>query len=277
MQSQERGNEASHVRSAEAGSVDRTDEGRGAVRRFRSSINALLTPGRRGRLAVAAGMIFCLGLAAAAESTAASQPETRRIDTLAEQSAVARRAGGEAASRSTERGGTTPESTPAKAPQPKAPVPKPAPPKPVRPAPVAGLTQAQMDNANVIVQVGLRNKMPRKALVIAIATAMQESALYNLASGVLPESQRYPHQGVGWDHDSVGLFQQRTSSGWGAVRDLMRPEFAATQFYNALRQVSGWQWMPVTVAAQSVQRSAFPYAYAKHEWLATTVVNAIVR
>jgi hypothetical protein len=113
--------------------------------------------------------------------------------------------------------------------------------------------------------------------VIAVATAMQESQLYNLASDVIPESLRYPHQGTGADHDSVGLFQQRSSVGWGPVRELMRPEYAATQFLAALRNVPGWQRMQLTYAAQAVQYSAFPEAYAKHEGRANAVVNALIR
>ena len=110
---------------------------------------------------------------------------------------------------------------------------------------------------------------------IAVATAMQESTLLNRASEVLPESYRYPHQGTGSDHDSVGLFQQRPSSGWGSVRNLMVPRYAATQFYLALRNVPGWQGMSLTWAAQSVQVSAYPYAYAPHEQRAAAVVAAL--
>ncbi|MEV4759735.1 hypothetical protein AB0J86_32210 [Micromonospora sp. NPDC049559] len=152
--------------------------------------------------------------------------------------------------------------------------PKPA--KPARPKPVAGLTQAQMDNANTIVKVGVRMKVPRKGLIVAIATAMQESNLYNLANASVPESLDYPNQGVGYDNDSVGLFQQRSSSGWGAVADLMRPAYAAEQFFAALLQIPGWQQMSVTSAAQAVQVSAFPDAYAPHEGPATTVVSALL-
>lgn len=147
---------------------------------------------------------------------------------------------------------------------------------PARPRPVAGLTQAQMDNAAIIVRVGREMGLPRRAWIIAVATAMQESNLYNLASGVLPESMNYPNQGVGWDHDSVGLFQQRPSAGWGTVADLMRPAYAATKFYEALRQVPGWQSLPLSVAAQSVQVSAFPDAYAQHEARATQIVDALI-
>ncbi|HEY3007804.1 MAG TPA: hypothetical protein VGJ63_07020 [Micromonosporaceae bacterium] len=132
-----------------------------------------------------------------------------------------------------------------------------------------------MDNAAIIVQVGLAQKMAKQALIIAIATAMQESDLYNLASDVLPESFNYPHQGSGSDHDSVGLFQQRPSSGWGTIAEIMRPAYAAGAFYAALREVIGWQTMSLAGAAQAVQVSAFPDAYAQHEVRATDVVNAL--
>jgi hypothetical protein len=160
---------------------------------------------------------------------------------------------------------------------------KPAPPKKQLPpghvesGPVAGLTDVQMNNAKAIVWTGVDMKMPRRALVIAVATAMQESTLLNRASEVLPESKRYPHQGTGWDHDSVGLFQQRTSTGWGRVDQLMDPAYASQQFYQALMRVPGWQRMPLAVAAQSVQVSAFPDHYAKHESAAQTIVNALTK
>lgn len=111
--------------------------------------------------------------------------------------------------------------------------------------------------------------------MVALATAMQESNLYNLASDVLPESTQYPHQGSGADHDSVGLFQQRPSSGWGTVAELMRPSYAARAFYTALAEIPGWQGMSVTAAAQAVQISAFPDAYAQHEERASTVAAAL--
>jgi hypothetical protein len=171
-----------------------------------------------------------------------------------------------------------PAGTPAPNPSPAGTTAKPAPTKPAVPAkpnPVAGLTQDQMDNAAAIVKVGRTMEISRWGLIIAIATAMQESNLYNLASDVLPESLDYPHQGVGSDHDSVGLFQQRPSSGWGAVVDLMRPAYAAQQFYRALVKVPGWADMALTVAAQAVQVSAYPNAYAKHEQRATAVVDAL--
>jgi hypothetical protein len=140
------------------------------------------------------------------------------------------------------------------------------------PAPVAGLNEVQMRNAGIIVHEGEKRGLSRQAQLVAVATALQESNLYNLASAVLPESMVYPHEGVGADFDSVGLFQQRPSMGWGAIAQLMDPAFAAGMFYTGLMQVPGWDAMPVSVAAQSVQKSAFPDAYAKHQDRAYQIV-----
>ena len=144
------------------------------------------------------------------------------------------------------------------------------------PAPVAGLNQAQMNNAKRIVEAGQAMGLPKRAFVIAIATSMQECNLYNLASTRLPESYSYPNEGSGSDHDSVGLFQQRPSSGWGTVAQIMDPTYAATAFYRVLVTVPGWDSMALTYAAQRVQVSAFPTAYAKHEGRAQAVVDALV-
>jgi hypothetical protein len=144
------------------------------------------------------------------------------------------------------------------------------------PTPVAGLSQQQMNNAKHIVDAGKAMGLPKRAFVIAIATSMQECNLYNLASTVLPESYNYPNEGSGSDHDSVGLFQQRPSSGWGTVAQIMDPTYAATAFYRALIQIPGWDQMALTYAAQRVQVSAFPTAYAKHEVRAQAVVDALV-
>ncbi len=234
-------------------------------------------------MALATGVTCCLGAAGALAATrdTAEAPVPQVAEAVADRALATR---GEAASRSLDRSPspTPPSPTPSASASPKAkpsasPKPKPKKTKtaPARPKPVAGLSQQQMDNAKVIVDVGVDLKVPRQGLVIAVATAMQESTLLNYASGVLPESQDYPHQAIGWDHDSVGLFQQRPSSGWGSVRDLMRPAYAAEAFYQALLEVPGWQEMSLTMAAQAVQISAFPYAYAQHEQRATTVVEAL--
>jgi hypothetical protein len=163
-------------------------------------------------------------------------------------------------------------------PPPPAPEPEPEPepaPEPESVSPVGGLDQRQMDHAATIVAMGQRAGLPEYAYVIAIATALQESYLRNLANPNLPESLNHPNDGTGTDHDSVGLFQQRSSTGWGSVAQLMDPSYAATKFYEALARVSGWQDLAATVAAQAVQRSAYPDAYAKHEPLARQIVAAL--
>lgn len=125
--------------------------------------------------------------------------------------------------------------------------------------PVAGLDANQLTNARTIIGVGRELQVSPRGQVVALATAMQESTLRNLDYG---------------DRDSVGLFQQRPSSGWGSVAELTTPEVSARKFYDALMKVPGWEGMPVTVAAQTVQRSAFPLAYAKWEALATALVQS---
>lgn len=239
--------------------------------------------GRRSpaELAVATSVLFCLGLGAVVEARTAD-PAASKQEIV--QSAQA----DQAASRSMDRaqapqpdnagappqdngGETVPNAVPPQQPEPA----KALPPGHLESGPVAGLSETQMNNAKAIVWTGVDIGMPRRALIIAVATAMQESELLNRASEVLPESKNYPHQGTGWDHDSVGLFQQRTSSGWGPVAKLMDPAYASQQFYYALMRVPGWQRMRVTQAAQAVQVSAFPEHYAKHEGRAKQVVNAL--
>jgi hypothetical protein len=121
----------------------------------------------------------------------------------------------------------------------------------------AQLTAEQRANAQKIIETGKRLGLPPQAWKIAIATALQESSLRNLSGG---------------DRDSVGLFQQRPSQGWGTPAQLQDPNYAATKFYQSLQKVPGWQTMPVTVAAQRVQRSGYPQAYAKWEPLANALV-----
>jgi hypothetical protein len=116
------------------------------------------------------------------------------------------------------------------------------------PAGSVTLDPTQMANAATIAAVGLRLQLPDQALVIALAAALQESKLENLDTG---------------DRDSIGLFQQRPSQGWGSPEDIQDPRYAAKMFYKSLVRVKGWQTMRVTEAAQRVQRSAYPEAYEK--------------
>ncbi|HYN96476.1 MAG TPA: M23 family peptidase, partial [Pilimelia sp.] len=115
----------------------------------------------------------------------------------------------------------------------------------------ATVTADQARNAEVIVAVGARMRVPVRGWVIAIATALQESGLIN-----------HGDLGAANDHDSLGLFQQRPSQGWGTPAQIMTRDYAAGKFYEALLGVPGWQAMPLTAAAQTVQRSAYPDAYA---------------
>ena len=113
-----------------------------------------------------------------------------------------------------------------------------------------GLELDQARAATTIAAVGRREGLPDHAVTIAMATALQESGLHNLDYG---------------DRDSRGLFQQRPSQGWGTAEQVSDPVHAASAFYQRLAQVKGWQTMDVTAAAQAVQRSAAPDAYAKWE------------
>ncbi|MEV1012864.1 M23 family metallopeptidase [Micromonospora sp. NPDC049801] len=151
---------------------------------------------------------------------------------------------------------------------------------PVRPVDITGelprfseYGDAQVRNAAIIIKVGQDMGVPSRGWVIALATAMQESALRNLANSGVPESLSLPHEGVGADHDSLGLFQQRP--GWGSIAERMTPAYTARKFYEKLVKVRSWQRRPLTVVAQQVQVSAYPDAYAKHEELAGKIVDAL--
>ena len=115
---------------------------------------------------------------------------------------------------------------------------------------VVDLSTEQAENATTIVAVGVRRGLPARAASIALATAYQESKLRNLDHG---------------DRDSLGLFQQRPSQGWGTAAQIQDPYYAVNKFYDALVKVDGYQTMRITEAAQKVQRSGFPEAYADHE------------
>jgi murein DD-endopeptidase MepM/ murein hydrolase activator NlpD len=129
---------------------------------------------------------------------------------------------------------------------------------------ISGYGPEQIRNAAVIINIGSDLKLPPRAWVIAVATAMQESRLTNLG-----------HLGKRNDHDSLGLFQQRPSSGWGTPKQVRDPSYASRKFYEKLQRVKNWDKMSLTRAAQKVQRSAYPNAYAKHESIATQIVNML--
>jgi len=127
------------------------------------------------------------------------------------------------------------------------------------------LSEEQKANARTIIGVGQDAGVPEQGWVVALATAMQESTLVNVDYG---------------DRDSLGLFQQRTSQGWGTEAQILDPVLASQAFYGVaahtpnpgLLDIAGWESMPVTEAAQAVQRSAYPDAYARWEALARDIV-----
>lgn len=115
-------------------------------------------------------------------------------------------------------------------------------------------------NAALIVGTTVRRDLPARAGTIGIATALQESWMRNIDFG---------------DRDSLGMFQQRPSQGWGTPEQVMDPVYAVNIFYDHLVRVAGYTEMAVTEAAQAVQRSGFPDAYAKHEPLARGFAQAL--
>jgi hypothetical protein len=121
------------------------------------------------------------------------------------------------------------------------------------------LTTEQAANAATIAAVGKRMGVANHGVTVALATAFQESGLRNLDYG---------------DRDSLGLFQQRPSQGWGTAADIQVPHLAAAEFYRHLVRVRGWESLPLTEAAQRVQRSGAPDAYAQWEEAARTLARA---
>ncbi len=119
------------------------------------------------------------------------------------------------------------------------------------------LDAAQLENARIIMSVGKSMGASNRDLIISLMTAFQESNLKNINYG---------------DRDSVGLFQQRTSQGWGTVQQIMNPQYSSRKFFERLLAIRTRDEMPLTLAAQAVQRSAFPYAYAKWENEARAII-----
>jgi hypothetical protein len=122
------------------------------------------------------------------------------------------------------------------------------------------LTTEQVANAATIAQVGRDRGLPERAVVIALATAQQESRLRNLDYG---------------DRDSLGLFQQRPSAGWGTEAEVQDPVYAAGKFYDHLVQVPDWETRDLTTVADAVQRSAFPLAYRQWTVFAQSLATAL--
>lgn len=125
----------------------------------------------------------------------------------------------------------------------------------------SGLDAEQRANARTIVATVVARGMPTRAAVLAVAAALQESSLRNLPYG---------------DLDSLGLFQQRPSQGWGSALEVMDPTRATDRFLDRLRDTPGWPVRPLTEVVQAVQNSGFPDAYARWERPAQAIVNALL-
>ncbi|NUR73031.1 MAG: hypothetical protein HOU81_19615 [Hamadaea sp.] len=231
-------------------------------------VRALHSSAKAGRV-VALGLIALLGVSVAASERGNPTQLDNASQQVADRNTIA-----EAADRSAPRVTASVSPTPSVS---ATPSPSPTVKKVVTSVkPVAGLDQKQMNNALTIVKTGQKLGVSQRGLLVGIMTAMQESDLYNQASSAVPESFDYAHEGSSVDYDSCGLFQQRTSMGWGTVKQIMNPTYSSTKFFQSLLRVSGWQNMELTLAAQAVQGSAYPYAYAKHETTARKVLTAIL-
>jgi len=134
-------------------------------------------------------------------------------------------------------------------------------------------SQKQWENLQRVLKSADETGMGKRAATIAIMTVLVESKARMYANTGVPESLNYPHDAVGSDHDSVGLFQQRPSMGWGTVKELMEIDYSTKKFLSTLKALKGWENMPLGNAAQRVQRSAFPDRYATWESAATAIVN----
>jgi len=122
------------------------------------------------------------------------------------------------------------------------------------------LTTEQGENATLIAAIGVSRGLPARAVSIALATAYQESKIRNLTHG---------------DRDSLGLFQQRPSQGWGTTKQVRDPYYATNAFYDALAKIPNYKDLRITEAAQKVQRSGFPEAYEDHAPDARTLASVL--
>lgn len=122
------------------------------------------------------------------------------------------------------------------------------------------LSTEQAQNASIIAAIGVRRGLPARAVSIALATAYQESKIRNLGHG---------------DRDSLGIFQQRPSMGWGTEAQVQDPYYATNKFYDGLVKIPNYQSLRITEAAQKVQRSGFPEAYEAHAEDARALASAL--
>ncbi len=152
------------------------------------------------------------------------------------------------------------------------------------------LNKAQLTHAATIITVGGQTAgVRRPGVVVALMAGLTESSLRMLANtGSYPESANYPNDGNGSDHDSLGLFQMRSASGWGTVTELMDPGYQARAFYGGqtgpnypsprgLLDIPGWQQMDPGEAAQAVEVSAYSDRYQNYQPVAEAILTALTR
>ncbi|MBA8808356.1 hypothetical protein [Promicromonospora sukumoe] len=150
------------------------------------------------------------------------------------------------------------------------------------------LDRNQLRHAATIISVGSRTKgVGRDGIVVALMASLTESHLQMLANpGAYPASVKHPHDGVGQDFDSLGLFQMRPASGWGSVKELMQPEYQAAAFFGGpngpnngsprgLLDIDGWKNLHKGAAAQAVEVSAYPYRYAQYKPVALAILDQL--
>ena len=124
----------------------------------------------------------------------------------------------------------------------------------------ATVDPTQAHYASIIAGMTIKRGLAPRAASIALATAYQESGIRNLD---------YGHA------DSIGLFQQRPSKGWGTIEEIMDPWYSAREFYRAMERIDGWESKDINDVAQAVQRSAYPDAYRRHETNARTLASSL--
>jgi len=152
------------------------------------------------------------------------------------------------------------------------------------------LERNQLVHAATVIDTGARTSgVGRDGIVVALMAALTESTLRTLSNtSAYPDSANYPNDDDGGDHDSLGLFQMRPSTGWGSVAELMDSGYQARAFYGGptgpnhgsprgLLDIPGWQQMPEGTAAQAVEVSAYPDRYARFEPVAEAILDALTR
>lgn len=151
------------------------------------------------------------------------------------------------------------------------------------------LDHTQLTHAATIITTGSGIEgVGRQGVLIGLMAALTESTLRMLANAAHPASLELPNDGVGGDHDSLGLFQMRPTSGWGSVDQLMDPKYQARAFFGGetgpnfpspagLLDIAGWQSADPGAAAQAVERSAFPDRYQQYQPVAEAIISALTR